>query len=65
VAKDSKKMVEQANADFKLLLKQLPSSVRSMEKEDYVTLTNDYDSTTELVNAKRQYYIDIYRKYFK
>jgi hypothetical protein len=65
VKKGNDKMLKKADADFKLLLKQLPSSVRSMEKIEYDDITNAYDTTTELVNAKRQHYIDIYREYFK
>lgn len=65
VSRGSKKMIEKADTDFKLLLKQLPPNVRRQEKEDYIDYTNDFERITEKVNAKRQHYIETYRKYFK
>lgn len=65
VSRGSKKMIEKADTDFKLLLKQLPPNVRRQEKEDYIDYTNDFERIAEKVNAKRQHYIETYRKYFK
>lgn len=67
VKRGDEKKIKKADDDYELLIKHLPQDIRRRERKAYIKETNpnNYNKQYQTVNAKRQHFINTYRKYPK